>query len=69
MKDMRLIMMPDRKCHFFIGVARNRFSSLRIRMSTVTNPTPHIPPPIKLMPNKPGTRKSMYRPPGSSIAT
>ena len=38
-------------------------------MSTVTNPTPHIPPPIKLMPNKPGTRKSMYRPPGSSIGT
>ena len=59
MNSIRLSMMPARKSHFFIGVARNRLSSLRIRMSTVTKPTPHRPPPIRLMPNRPGTRKSM----------
>ena len=58
-------MIAARRSRFFIGVARNRFNSLRIRMSTVTKATPHNPPPIRLMPIKPGTRKSTYRPPGS----
>ena len=60
--------MTDRKSVLRIGVARKRLSTLRMRMSTVTKPTPHSPPPIRLMPTRPGTRKSMYRPPGSYIS-
>ena len=63
MNTSRLIISDARKSVFRIGVARNRLSSLRMRMSTVTKPTPHSPPPIRLMPSRPGTRKSMYRPP------
>ncbi len=57
MNSKRLIMMPARKSLRRIGVARNRLSSLRMRMSTVTKPTPHSPPPIRLMPSKPGHEK------------
>ena len=52
-------IMDQRKWALFIGVATNRFKSLRTRMSTITKPTPQRPPPIRFMPNRPGTRKSM----------
>ena len=42
-----------------IGVASNRLNSLRTRMSTMTKPTPNRPPPIRFMPIRPGSRKSM----------
>jgi hypothetical protein len=59
-------MIAKRKSLRRIGVARNRFSSFRTRISTMTKPTPHMPPPISPMPIMPGSKKSMYRDPACS---
>ena len=59
MKISRLIISDARKSDFLIGVASRRFSNFRMRISTVTNPIPHRPPPINPIPSRPGIRKSM----------
>ena len=41
------------------GVAMSRFMSLRRRASTIAKPMLQIEPPIRFMPSKPGTRKSI----------
>jgi len=57
--SIRPAIMPARNCQCASGVAKNRLSSLRIRISTTANPTPHRPPPMSESAISPGTRKSM----------
>ena len=47
-----------RYCVRDIGVAISRFSSFFRRESTIANPRPQIPLPIRFMPSSPGTTKS-----------
>ncbi len=48
-----------------IGVAIMRLMSFLVRISTMTKPMPHMLPDMSVSPTSPGTRKSMYRAPGS----
>ncbi len=48
-----------RYCQRGMGEATMRFSSFFCRASTIANPSPHIAEPIRFMPSRPGTTKSM----------
>ena len=48
-----------RYCQRGIGEATSRFSSFFCRASTIEKPMPQIAEPIRFMPSRPGTTKSM----------
>ena len=48
-----------RYCGRDIGVAISRLSRCFRRASTIANPSPQMPLPIRFMPSRPGTTKSM----------
>jgi hypothetical protein len=48
-----------RNCQRGIGEATIRLSSFFCRASTMEKPSPHIAEPIRFIPKRPGTTKSM----------
>ena len=49
----------NNKCRRRMGAASRRLSSLRTRISTITQPMPHMEPDMRFMAKRPGMRKSM----------
>ena len=49
----------NNKCRRRIGAANRRLSNLRTRISTITQPMPHMDPDMRFMAKRPGIRKSM----------